>query len=326
MAFCLPLLLWLTACSSDSEGDGASQGSTLETSQTTQTQQDDSTASDNAGLTTINDDSFYPEGPLWLNGELFYTEYSEGRILTWDGESSREFWAQEGCGPSGLIETEDNTLLVTCYDSNTLAEVDRKGETVQTVEEDGAGEPFSGPNDFTKDSRGGIYFTASGAYSADAPAEGKVYYITPEGDIQLVAEGIRYSNGLGLTPGGDTLLVAEMLERRVLSFSVQDDGGLEDREVFASTEELSPTSGGPGPLDGPDGLKVSEDGAVYIAQNGTGRVLIVSPDGELEQEVEVPSDHVTNVAFGPSPETLYITSAIDPNNEPYPGEVYKATP
>lgn len=307
--------LWLAACSSGSQ---TTQGS--ETTQSSGTTQSEQTT---ARVETINADSFYPEGPLWLEDKLFYTEYSEGRIMTYDGERNRELWTQEGCGPSGLIETPDDSLLVTCYDSNTLAEVNLEGETVGTIKKDNAGEPFLGPNDFAKDSEGGIYFSASGVYSADAPAQGKVYYREPGGKIRQVAKGVHYSNGLGLTPD-NRLLVAEMLEKRVLSYAVGDNGSLEDRRVFAKTEELAPTPTGAGPLDGPDGLKVADDGNVYVAQNGTGRVLVTNPDAELIRKVKVSADHVTNVAFGPTPQTLYITSAIDANNAPYPGEVYQA--
>lgn len=302
-------LLWLSACSSGS--------------QTPQSGGRSQSAQDAPHVEAINADSFYPEGPLWLDGRLFYTEYSEDRIMTFDDGRNRELWKQGGCGPSGLVETPDGTLLVTCYDSDTLAEVSLEGETVGTIEKDSAGTSFLGPNDFAKDPGGGIYFSASGVYDADAPAQGKIYYMDPDGEIRQVAEGIRYSNGLGLTPDG-RLLVAEMLEKRVLSYAVRDDGGLEDRQVFAKTEELAPTPSGAGPLDGPDGLKVADNGNVYITQNGAGRVLVTGPDAGLLHKVKVPADHVTNVAFGPTPRTLYVTSAIDASNEPYPGEVYRA--
>ena len=303
-------LLLLVACSSGSQGGG--------TTESTKIQQD------KVRVTTINPKSFYSEGPLWLDGKLFYVEYSKNRIMTWNGQRNEQFWKQDGCGASGLIQTPDKTLLVTCYDSNTLAEVNRDGETVRTIKADSAGHKLLGPNDFAKDSRGGIYFSASGTYTADAPIQGKIYYIAPDGKIRQVAKGIHYSNGLGLTPDGKRLIAAEMLEKRVLSFRVRDDGSLDDRQVFANTEDLAPTPSGPGPLDGPDGLKVDDNGYVYIAQNGAGRVLIVNPDAKLVQKVKVPADHVTNVAFGPTSKRLYITSAIDPNNAPYPGEVYRA--
>lgn len=302
-------LLLFASCSSGSRGGG--------TSESAQAQQD------KANVTTINAKSYYPEGPLWLDGKLFYVEYSKDRIMTWNGQRNEQFWRQDGCGASGLIQTPDKTLLVTCYDSNTLAEVNRDGKTVRTIKTDSAGHKLLGPNDFTRDSRGGIYFSASGTYTANAPVQGKIYYITPGGEIRQVASHIHYSNGLGLTPDGDRLLASEMLEKRVLSFDVRKDGSLTNRRVFANTEDLAPTPSGAGPLDGPDGLKVADNGYVYIAQNGAGRVLIVNPDANLVQKVKVPADHVTNVALGPTPRTLYVTSAIDPNNAPYPGEVYR---
>ena len=38
-----------------------------------------------AQLATIDPDAHYPEGPLWRDGKLFYVEYAQSNIKTWDG-------------------------------------------------------------------------------------------------------------------------------------------------------------------------------------------------------------------------------------------------
>jgi sugar lactone lactonase YvrE len=72
--------------------------------------------------------------------------------------------------------------------------------------------------------------------------------------------------------------------------------------------------------------KVGPDGNYYIAQNGSGRVLVVNEEKKLVRMINVPAPYVTNVGFGPTgPDTLYITGAFDPWKPPFPGAVYRWT-
>lgn len=269
----------------------------------------------------------YPEGPLWSQGHLYYTLYSEHKVMDWDGERSVVLWQQKGSGPSGLVETSQQTFLIVCYDANTVVEINRHGSTIKTTDADGRSFPFKGPNDAVRDSRGGIYMTASGTYSVDAPVEGVVYYRPPGGEFDAVADNIHYANGLGLIDGGDRLLVAEMLEQRILAYDVGSDGTLSGRRVFARTDQMTSTAQAEsGPLDGPDGLTVDGEGCVYIAQNGSGQVLVTDFDGQLLQNLLVPAQAVTNVALDDSERFLFITAAFDPSSPPYPGNVYCTAP
>lgn len=285
-----------------------------------------SVATRNSGVrvTTVNADAPYPEGPLWLDGRLYYTEYAPGRVMSWDGTTNRRVWTAKDCGPSGLVEAPHGTLLVTCYDNNTLAQIDRRGATVRIIRHDSAGRPFHGPNDFTRDSRGGIYFSDSGTYTARAPTTGTVDYIAPNGSIRVVARHIHYSNGLAITPDRRHVLVSEMLANRVLRYTIGRGGRLSHRQVLVRLGRVAPVANR-GPLDGPDGLKVDRRGRIYIAQNGAGRVIVVSPSGRrLLRTVTVGARNVTNVAFGATQSTLYITAAINPDHPPYLGKVFQA--
>lgn len=274
-----------------------------------------------AKVRVIDADAPYPEGPLWRHGRLYYTDYANSRVTVWRHGRERTFWEQDGCGASGLLPMPRGRLLVTCYDSNTVVVLDRRGTLVRTIARDTAGRPFLGPNDFARAPRGGIYFSASGVYDVDAPVQGKVYHLARDGRIREVAANLHYSNGLAVTPDGRHLLVAEMLANRVLSYRIRADGSLGERRVFADMRELTP---GPPPTDpytGPDGLKIGPDRRVYIAQNGTGRVVVTDLRGRFVRAPRVPAKYVTNVALGPG-RVLYVTAAFDANAEPYPGAVY----
>jgi gluconolactonase len=275
-------------------------------------------------LTTLDRDVHYPEGPLWRDGKLFYVEYSTSNIKSWDGKRSSVFWHKDGCGASGLIPFRDH-LLVACYDGNSLEELDSAGREARVVREDSGGRPFAGPNDFADDGHGGIYFSASGAYDIKAPITGTVLHLSADGKtITQVATTIHYPNGLTLAKDRQHLLVAEMLAGRILSFPIGANGELGARTVWARLQDLVPPTPGADAYNGPDGLKLGPDGNYYIAQNGSGRLLVVGEDKRLARIIEVPTPYVTNMAFGPAgADVVFITGAFEQWKAPFPGAVYR---
>ncbi len=279
-----------------------------------------------AGVDIIDTHARYPEGPLWDQGRLLYVEYAANDIKMWDGKQSQVYWRKDHCGPSALIRFRDH-ILVACYDANGLVELDARGKEVRTISSDSAGKPFNGPNDFTSDGHGGIYFSASGVYDIKAPITGAVLHLSADGrETREVAATIHYSNGLTVSKDGRHLLVAEMLAGRILSFPIQADGTLGPRVVWARLQDLAPPTAHEDAYNGPDGIKLGSDGNYYIAQNGSGRVLVVSEDRRLVRMINVPTPYVTNVAFGPTgADTVYITGAFDQWKPPYPGVVYRWT-
>jgi sugar lactone lactonase YvrE len=198
---------------------------------------------------------------------------------------------------------------------------------VRTIDRDSDGKPFTGPNDFADDGSGGLYFSASGVYDVAAPITGAVLHMAASGRLTEVANTIHYSNGLTVAKDGKTLLVAEGLAGRILAFPIQADGTLGPRSVWARLRDLAPPTPHEDAYNGPDGLKLGPDGNYYIAQNGSGRVLVVDAAKKLVRTLEVATPYVTNMAFGRNGAgTVFITGVFDPWKPPYPGAVYRWTP
>jgi gluconolactonase len=278
-------------------------------------------------LVAIDPAAHYPEGPLWREGKLFYVEYAQSNIKTWDGHRATVWWHKDHCGANALIPFGDH-LLVACYDDNALVELDGEGKLARLIRADSSGKPFIGPNDFAADGHGGIYFSASGVYDIKAPITGTVLHMTADGHtVTEVANTIHYSNGLTLSRDRQHLLVAEMLAGRVLSFPIVADGTLGPRTVWARLQDLAPPTPNEDAYNGPDGFKLGPDGNYYIAQNGSGRVLVVDENRKLVRMIEVPTPYVTNIAFGPSgADTVFVTGAFDQWKPPFPGAVYRWRP
>jgi gluconolactonase len=275
-------------------------------------------------ITTVDRDAHYPEGPLWHDGKLLYVEYSANNIKAWDGARASVLWHKDGCGPSGLISRGAH-LLVACYDGNSLVEIDAAGHEIQTLRADSSGQTFAGPNDFAADDQGGIYFSASGAYDIKAPITGSVLYLRADGKtITQVATTVHYPNGLTLSKDRHRLLVAEMLAGRLLAFPIGTNGTLGARTVWARLQDLAPPTPHEDPYNGPDGLKLGPDGNYYVAQNGSGRLLVVDDNGKLVRTINVPTPFVTNMAFDPNDtKVVFITGAFEQWKPPFAGIVYR---
>jgi gluconolactonase len=284
------------------------------------------TGTAHAAIEIIDAHASYPEGPVWQYDKLLYLEYGGPGIKVWDGKSTGAYWGSEHCGASGLIPYGRAHLLVACYDANTVVELDDAGKVIRTIDRDSAGKRFTGPNDFAADGAGGIYFSASGVFDPAAPITGAVLYLSPAGRVAEVADTIHYSNGLTVSKDGKSLLVAEHLAGRILAFPINAGGTLGQRTVWARLRDLAPPTPHDDAYNGPDGLKLGPDGNYYVAQNGSGRVLVVDPDRKLIRIIKVPTPYVTNMGFGSDgARTIYITGVFDPWKVPYPGAVYRWT-
>lgn len=273
-------------------------------------------------VTVIVEEARFPEGPEVIDGTLYYVEYGGHTIVTWDGKAAKVFWTQEGCGPSAVLQIPGGDFLVTCYDSGTIARVSAKGETVATYDKDAGGGTLLGPNDLAPDGKGGAYFTASGPWES-APIVGQVYRIDASGKIVSVADDLHYANGVVLSHDGKTLYVIESEAARIIQFKVADDGSLSDRRLFFRYADIGMThEGWAQPY--PDGMKLDKAGNLFVGHFSAPQILVLSPEGKVLGEIQVPSSATPNLAFSADESTVYVMAVGDTANPPYLGKVYAA--
>ncbi len=77
-----------------------------------------------------------------------------------------------------------------------------------------------------------------------------------------------------------------------------------------------------GVLPYPDGIEFGPDGALWIGQFSSGRILAVDPFGDLVTAIDLPAPAAPNLAFAPDGAGLVVVTVDDPANPPYPGKVY----
>ncbi|MBD8528891.1 SMP-30/gluconolactonase/LRE family protein [Massilia sp. CFBP 13647] len=134
-------------------------------------------------------------------------------------------------------------------------------------------------------------------------------YVLERDQLRLAwSGGMTNSNGLAWAPDGATMFHADTTSHRIDRYDFDAAGGTVANGrnlVTFSTDKTSADYGGR-----PDGAAVDADGNYWIAMFEGGRLLKLSPTGELLREVQLPLRCPTAVVFGGSDlRTLYVTSA-----------------
>ena len=270
-----------------------------------------------------------PEGPLFVDGNLYYVGWVSNTLSKWDGKTATVLNHTEGCGHNGLALTKQKTFLLACTnDPGTILELDMTGKQLRRWDADSNGNKFAGGiNDIVVTANGGAYATVFGPY-ADPPIPtfviGKILYLAPGSEKWVeVANDLNYANGIGVSPDGKTLYVSQTVSNCILKFTIGADGTLSNRSNFALLNVLTKNKND-SPWLGPDSLKIDSKGNIYVAQWFGGKILKISPDGKLLHVFEIAAgDGTTNVAFSEGEKELYVTVVKDPNDPQAKGSIVK---
>ena len=101
--------------------------------------------------------------------------------------------------------------------------------------------------------------------------------VDPDGSTALAADDLLFPNGTVITEDGRTLIVGETYGRRYVAFTIEDDGALTDRRVWADVPDVAP-----------DGCTLDADGHIWSADARGGRACRLAPGGEIVEEIEAP--------------------------------------
>ena len=268
-----------------------------------------------------------PEGPLYIDGNLYYVGWISNTLSKWDGKTMTVLNHTEGCGHNGLALTKQKTFLLACTDEHgAIMELDLSGKQLRRWDADKDGRPFAGGiNDIVVTANGGAYATVFGPYKELPTAvAGKILYLAPGSEKWVeVADDLNYANGIGVSRDQKTLYVSETVGNCMLKFMINDDGSLSDRSNFALLNLLVKDKNKSWWL-GPDSMKIDSKGNIYVAQWFGGKILKLSPDGKLLHVFEIAAgDGTTNVAFSEGEKELYVTVVKDPKDPQAKGSIVK---
>ncbi|CAN5693900.1 SMP-30/gluconolactonase/LRE family protein [soil metagenome] len=186
----------------------------------------------------------FGEGPRWFEGMLWFSDMLGEAVHTVTLDGSMTTLALVGHAPSGLGFRPDGSLLINSTETRQVLRYD--GDTVTTCA-DLSGLVPADLGDMVVDTHGRAYV------GSQAREGGVIVRLDPDDSATVVAGDLDFPNGMVITPER-RLIVAESTGRRLTSFAIADDGGLEDRRVFADG------------LDGPpDGITLDDEGGVWTS-------------------------------------------------------------
>jgi sugar lactone lactonase YvrE len=247
--------------------------------------------------TVILDGLFFPEGPRWHNGKLWFSDMQGFCVMTVDPAGNSEKIIAVKGSPSGLGWLPDGRLQVVSMLDRRLLRLDAAG-LVEVADLSHLASYHC--NDMVMDSQGRAYIGNFGFdFAANAPVKpAEIVLVTPDGHARVVAEDLLFPNGTVITPDGQTLIVAETFGHRLTAFDIESDGSLSNRRIWAS-------------LDGafPDGICFDAQGAIWVAAPHPGAVMRVLPGGEMTHRITVSTNPYACMLGGEDRCTLFVCTA-----------------
>ncbi len=233
------------------------------------------------------------------------------RIVAWDPDTGAHttLFEQDDCLPTSIAPYGPGYALL-CHGPNQVVIIDADGTPAGSpLTRDTENRIFINPNDASADDRGGVYFSAAGDFRVGAKGQGALMYLSAEGRITRLAEGLDYANGVYFDALRQEVLVSEHLGGRVLRFPVTDAGRIGAPAVFIDLSDAGLVPIDRYPLPGPDGLERDAAGNLYLAVYGTGRLLIIAPDGTIGHRIAWSQPLITNVALTDQDRSLVLTGS-----------------
>jgi gluconolactonase len=273
----------------------------------------------------------FPEGPVAMpDGGLLVVECWGGTLARISPQGDYKVIAHLGGRPAGTAIGPDGRAYI-CNDGGRneqetaeqgpapddvaiepgggrIQVVDLASGAFSTLYTEAGGWPIGAANDIVFDQWGGFYFTDFAKRNNRMMTRGRVCYGRPDGSgAHDVFAPIDAANGVGLSPDGKTLYVAQADHGRLWAFDIEAPGQVRKAKGAAGGGRVLCTLPG---LSGFDSLGVDGEGYIVVATTRTGHLTVVAPDGSGWTQIDVGDPHVTNICWGgPGLRTAYVTLA-----------------
>jgi gluconolactonase len=275
----------------------------------------------------------FPEGPIAMpDGSVILVEIARGTLTRVHPDGSHEIIAETGGGPNGAAIGPDGKCYI-CnnggmrwrerdgklhaglqpndYSGGRIERVDLHTGAVEVLYTGTAEVQLRGPNDIVFDAHGGFWFTDNGKVRRREQDRTGIFYARADGSlIKEVIFPLVTPNGIGLSPDGNRLYVAETLTCRVWAFDITAPGEI-SRQPWPHGGTC--VAGLPG-FQMFDSLAVDSAGNVCVATlmcggyTNDGAISVISPDGSSVEQIAMPDPYTTNICFGgPDLRTAYVT-------------------
>jgi len=254
-----------------------------------------------AGLEKLAGGFDFTEGPTCdADGNLFFTDQPNDRILKWSAEGELSTFLQPAGRANGMCFAPGGQLIACADEKNALWSIAPNGK-ISVIVGGYEGTLLNGPNDVWVRSDGAIYFTdpfyKRSWWTHDTmPQDGQhVYFLAADRQqLMRVVDDMQKPNGIIGTPDGKTLYVSDIGAGKTYRYDIAPDGGLAGKTLAAE--------------QGSDGMTLDSEGNLYLTGDG---VVVFDRIGRQIDHIQVPDEQWTaNVSFGGKDrQTLFITAS-----------------
>jgi sugar lactone lactonase YvrE len=243
------------------------------------------------------------DGTVWASDKAS----AAARILP-DGTLVR--CGAAGGEPNGLkIDPRDGSIVIANLDLGVIQRLRPGTGAISTILSAVGGTPIKTPNYVLFDSRGNLWCSVSTRRGRvpdwlDGTPDGFIFRRAPSGEARIVADGLKFPNGLALDQNERWLYCAQTSADNVIRFRISDEG-LSGAEVYGP-ERL-------GVRSFPDGIAFDAEGNLWVTLVLANRIVSIARDGGVATIAEDGGSGLivkpTNIAFGgPDLRDVYIGS------------------
>jgi len=152
-------------------------------------------------------------------------------------------------------------------------------------------------NDLVVLHNGAIYATDP----FETPNNSKVYYVSPKGETKVVDTGLRFANGITVSPDQTLLYVADSRSHWVYSYQITADGTLAYKQKYYHLHMHDKDDD-----SGADGMRADSDGRLWVATKMG--LQVCDQAGRVHCIIPTPNGKVSNLTFGgPEMDVVYAT-------------------
>ncbi len=235
----------------------------------------------------------FPESTRWHEGRAWVCNWGTGEVLAVSDDGKSEVMASlaRETIPLSIDWLPDGRMLIVDGPTGKLLRQEPDGSLATVADLTAVGRPPFNELVVAPDGT---------AYVNGGPG---IVCVRPDGGVRVVADGLRWPNGMAIIDDGRTLIVADSHLEQLLAFAIAGDGSLSGRRVWAGLEHA------------PDGICADADGAVWVATVPGQRCARVREGGEVLSTVAVDRGCFACMLGGEDGRTLFIAAAEWPGME-----------
>jgi sugar lactone lactonase YvrE len=252
------------------------------------------------------------EGPVWHAAEqaLYWTDINRFLVHRFDlRDGSAKFWFFDE-PVTALALTDSNSVLLVALGSQLILwnpRSDSRSDFGFHLPD----WPRVRLNDGRADPRGAFWVGSmrnnvnpDGSPGEAGGSDGILFCVHPTGEAKEWKRGIGISNTVAWAPDASRFYFGDTLANAIYVYDFDLAAGTiaNERLFFANFNRGLP-----------DGSAIDSEGFLWNCRYGGSCIVRISPDGEIDRIIEMPTKNITSCTFGGDHlKTLFVTTASEP--------------